>query len=318
VIDVAEGSLRQLRPERAGDHYGAIATGGTPLALAAHEDTLWVAQREEVLELRIDRRSRGARVVSRTPVIGAPVAVAAGKEGAWVASRGGRLARVSTGGGVAVDVDAHGAPVDLVLDGDSLWLLLQDGSLLRLDPRSGELLGAVEVGSNPAALAVGAGAVWVAVRGGERLGDFPRSYTVVSGEDLIPGACPPGRANCLVGLFRELRADDGTRGILEAAWRTHRVVGGSVSCLGRTYRGPATADVRNPGTGRIRIVRWGTVALRVERWVSAAPTTEVDATAPLCGIATGRWFGTAGTLKGADGRFTFTRRGPREERIVLR
>ncbi|MGH3134028.1 MAG: protein kinase domain-containing protein [Gaiellaceae bacterium] len=317
VADVAEGSLRQLRRDQAGSRYDAIETEGTPLALAVRDDVLWVAQKGEVLQVRIDR-SGDHRVASRTPVAGTPVAVAAGKDGAWVVSRQGDLSRIRLGGGVAVAVEAMGRSVDLELADESLWLLLQDGRLLRLDPRSGAMLGSVKVGNNPAALAVGGGAIWVAVQGGDRRRDLPRQYRTVSGEDLIPGACSPGRTRCLVALFRELRAGDGTRGIFEAAWRTHRVAGGSIRCEGKRYRGPVTADVRNPGTGKMRIVGWGTLALRLERWVSASSTSEVAAGGPLCGVATGTWLGTTGVLKGAEGRFTFIRREPREERIVLR
>ncbi|MGH3111527.1 MAG: protein kinase domain-containing protein [Gaiellaceae bacterium] len=316
VADVAEGSLRRLRPGEAGGGGTSIETGGTPLALAIREADLWVAQKGEVLQLRIG--SGDTRVVSRTPVAGTPVAVAAGENGAWIVSRQGSLALVRPGGGTAAVVEASGQPADLELADDSLWLLLQDGRLLRLDPRSGATLGSVEVGSNPAALAAGDGAVWVAVRGGDRLGDMPRRFRVVVGEDLIPGACPAGRSTCLVAVFRELRAADGTRAILEAAWRTRRVAGGSVTCQGRTYRGPVTANVQNPGAGRMRIIRWGTLALRLERWVSVSSTTEVAARAPLCGVATGTWLGMTGALKGAEGRFTFVRRDPRVERIVFR
>ena len=70
----------------------------------------------------------------------------------------------------------------------------------------------------------------------------------------------------------------------------------------------------NPGTGRLRIERWGTVALRFERTSIArnAPTAGI---APICGELIGAWIGIAGPLRGERGRFTWF--GPAAERIVL-
>ena len=176
MLDAAEESLREIRPQVSGYSIALVETGGTPLALDAAGGLLWVAQENELLGLS-SSQDTATRIVSRTPLDGTPVAVSADESGAWVATREGMLARVESGR-VTLAVAAPGRPIDLGLGEGALWLLTGDGKLHRLDAGSGEPQDVEDIGANPVALAVGDGIVWVVVRGGDPLrpAELPDTY----------------------------------------------------------------------------------------------------------------------------------------------
>jgi serine/threonine-protein kinase len=320
VIDAADGSLLEIRPETDGYGIARVDTGGTPLALDAAGNRLWVGQENELLELSSEPDAP-TRLVSRIPLSGLPIAIAANATGAWVATRESTLARVESGR-IVMTLSAPGRPIDLAMGEGALWLLTGDGKLHRLDPSGGSRDDVEDIGANPVALTVGEGAVWVVVRGGDpvRLSELPTSYGTSLGRGIVvPGACEGPLAEvsgCFISFRAPARSEDGTLAVYEGAWfEESNPSSGPVECEDGVVEAPyASTATDNPGTGRLRIERWGTLALRYEQTSIArnAPTAGV---APICGTLTGAWTGIAGPLRGEQGRFTWF--GPVEERIVV-
>jgi tRNA A-37 threonylcarbamoyl transferase component Bud32 len=315
VLDAAEGVLRRLSASGPSTLSSPIDTGGVPhIAAAAGRRELWIGQGEELVRLV------GDRIVTRTRLPGTPVGLAVSADGIWVATVNGALVLVHRDGTTARTVRAARRPVDLESVDGSIWLLEQDGSLTKLDPTTGETLAVGSVGNNAVALAVGEGALWAAVRGGRQLeqSKFPGLLRATTGFPLsVPLACgvgaQPNWDNCrnAFGLF--MTADDGSRAGYSGYFWERRVEGGTVTCRGKTYRGPATSDVRDAGSGSIWIERWGTLAIHFDRMAIAVDAVQGG---PICGVGTGSWIATAGPFKGSRGEFTFL--GPVPERIILR
>ena len=335
VLDAAEGSLLEVRPQTSGYSLTRLETGGTPLVLDAAGVTtafspneplaypagvaLWVAQEDELLEYS-SSPDEATRIASRTRVEGTPVAVAASETGAWVATREGVLARVA-GGRVAASVQAPGRPVDLALGEGALWLLTSDGTLHRLDPQSGSREDSEDVGANPVALAVGRGAVWVAARGGDadlpaRVEDTFEAYA--SASIRVPGSCGAAGAlpsRCYVSGRVQMRSADGTEAVYEGAWlERNNPAGGPVECEEGTVEAPFASTVHDAGAARLRIDRLGTLALRFEE-MAVARSAAAPGVGVICGKGTGVWHGIAGPVTGEQGRFTWY--GPENERIVF-
>jgi hypothetical protein len=251
------------------------------------------------------------KVTARTPLPGRPVGVAASTDGAWVATRDGVLLRVAHGGGVVARAEAGAGlpawepaphPQDVALGEGSLWLVLDNGTVERLDAETGRSLGTIDVGANAVAVAVGGGAVWVAVRGGSALGDVRGRFRVLPSSGGPPDATCARSTRCRLQLAVELESAAGISALLEADIREHRRPGGAIRCRGKLYEAPATADVHSPGVARMRIERYGTMAVRFDRLVAAAETVEV-APNVLCATITGAWTGIAGGIVGTSGRF---------------
>jgi tRNA A-37 threonylcarbamoyl transferase component Bud32 len=319
VLDAAEGVLRRFRGGEPPTLSSPIDTGGTPHIAAGGMSELWVGQGRELARLV------GDRIVTRTRLSGTPVALAAGSDGVWAATVDGMLVLVERDGAIAHTVRLSGRPVDLETGEDSLWLLIRDGRLIEADPTTGQVRRIEEVGNNAVTLAVGEGSVWVGVRGGAQLerSKLPRRLRATTGFPLtVPLPCGGSATlgpllnwdNCRNSFGRFMTADDGSRAGYSGYFWERRVWGGTARCQGRTYRGPATSDVRNAGSGLVWIERWGTFAIHFDRMLIA--TDGVQQGGPLCGVGTGRWIATAGPLKGEQGEFTFL--GPGRETIILR
>lgn len=140
-----------------------ILVGDHPSAIAFTEDAVWVANKWGKAVSRIDPDTRqvvatirlepGAyqvpvpidpntgQVPAKIPKSANVVTLAAGEGGVWVLS--------SDGGGVGTITDKSGT---------TSWGL---GSVSRIDPKTNQELARIPIGSNPALIAVGEGAVWV-------------------------------------------------------------------------------------------------------------------------------------------------------------
>ena len=58
-----------------------------------------------------------------------------------------------------------GQPAALAVGADAVWVVAEEsGTLVRIDPGSGDPVGSTPVGNGPVAVAVGLGAVWTANR----------------------------------------------------------------------------------------------------------------------------------------------------------
>jgi serine/threonine-protein kinase len=335
VLDAAEGSLVEIRSAGSGYDATRVDTGGTPTALdgVALDFTfspndplaypagiaLWVAQEGELIELS-SSSADATRIVSRTALDGTPVAVAASPTGAWVAMTDGTLARVA-GGQVVARAHAEARPVDLVLGEQALWLLTSDGKLHRLDPVTGRHVDVEEVGSNPVALAVGDGAVWVAVWGGDPLPAerLPATFqTYAEASLLTPDACAAAQTaptECFAAGRMLMRSAGGTEATAEVAWLERTSSGGGpVPCEQGVVEAPFVSTVEPAGTGRLTIERWGTLALRFDR-MTVGRDAAGPGDSPVCLTGTGTWTALWGPLRGELGTFTWL--GPDGDRIVL-
>jgi predicted Ser/Thr protein kinase len=311
ALDAAEGVLRELRTGPRPSVSPPIETGGAPHVGAFGRGALWVGQERELVKIV------AGQVVARTQVTGTPLAIVPVAAGIWVATTNPARIVLVRNGTVARTVRIEAKPVDLALGDGSLWLLLADGTLAKLDPSTAESIASQNVGANAVALAVGEGSVWVAVRGGRQLerSGLPGRLGTTSAFFLdVPRQCGPTPwTNCRnsFGLF--MTTEDGTRAAYSGYFWERRVEGGEARCQGKMYRGPATSDVRDGGSGFVWIERWGTLAIHFDRFLVIA---DAVLGGPICGEGTGTWIATAGPLKGERGEITF--RGPSPESIILR
>ena len=100
----------------------------------------------------------------------APVELAGGEDGIWVADRAGRtvtLIMVSPDGqepGRQLQTD--GSPEGIATDGATIWVASRDrGEVSHIDPNEGASLGKFDVGASPGSIAISDDAVWVANNG---------------------------------------------------------------------------------------------------------------------------------------------------------
>jgi DNA-binding beta-propeller fold protein YncE len=164
------------------DAPGILSYGGGP-ELSTGAGAVWLADPAEQLRLyRIDANGRGA---DRETAIGhraycADAALEVAAHGVWSAYCGSvSLVDPATGTVVRrVAVSQTGGPTGLDSDPRSLWLLTRPGfqccpprtigvgTLVRIDPRTGQVTGTTTIPGVPIALAVGMGSVWVANQAG--------------------------------------------------------------------------------------------------------------------------------------------------------
>ena len=104
-----------------------VTVGRSPVAIAASEESLWVANFEDDTVTRIDVAAGKPAATTAIPVGDGPVAVAVGEGGIWVANQLGH-------------------------------------TVSRIDPDSNDVVATIAVGNEPGGVAAGAGSVWVTVR----------------------------------------------------------------------------------------------------------------------------------------------------------
>jgi streptogramin lyase len=146
----------------------AVPVGSFPGPITSGSGSLWVANVDDQTVSRIDPVS--LRTSRTFPVAGAPTGVTATAGGIWVVPSSPqasvsvnsidpefdtvgstqRLGNVVPGGSGAVGAQ-----------GDQLWVAPSAGLLAQLDPATGRVVRQVDPHSGPAAVAIGAGAVWV-------------------------------------------------------------------------------------------------------------------------------------------------------------
>ena len=129
-----------------------IAVGGRPVALATGAGAVWVATEETGTLTRIDPDT--GQAIDSIAVGNGPAAVAVGLGAVWAANReDGTVSRIDPDTARLTNPAPAGRrPAALEIAGDSLWVADEGGALLRLDPRSGQVLTQVVTGSTPAGL----------------------------------------------------------------------------------------------------------------------------------------------------------------------
>jgi YVTN family beta-propeller protein len=197
VLNVKNATLSRIDP-RARELTGTDGVNGSPGTMTTAATEVWISEgcsdgtdpglthiattRDgDLVDLTFDKVPLDASVLADEPEALQPLAtlqcgLAAAGDSAWVS--------VNDPAGVArVDYDharaaSHlarvvrlpRAPAALAIGAGALWAADSDrGVVRRLDPDSGRVVGAVRVGREPVALTVGAGAVWVVNRQDESL-----------------------------------------------------------------------------------------------------------------------------------------------------
>ena len=146
-------------------------------------------------------------------------------------------------------------------DGVDALLQAQNDSVIQIDPRTNRASAAVKVGSNPIALAVGEGAVWVANQGDHTLSRIdlhtgtPPTTIVVSGSPkaIAVGEGASWLATGLPGTLTKLDPNGGERRsvVLESAGADIAVGEGSVWALTRSAFGEEALVRIVPATGAV-------------------------------------------------------------------
>jgi YVTN family beta-propeller protein len=160
---VAPNSLAVINAG-SGQVVGSVPVGVRPGAVAAGAGSIWVANIDDRTLSRVDP-STGS--VERTiPLNETPTGVAVGLGFVWVANgAAGSVSRVDPGSDqqlatrVVTDGAADGA---LAVGSGSVWAVFDTGLVARLDRASGRVRATGVAGTDPTAVAVGNGAVWVA------------------------------------------------------------------------------------------------------------------------------------------------------------
>ena len=188
--DYENGAVLRIDPA-SGKVLAKIPVGMQPLGVVVTEDAVWVANEHSGSVTRIDPATN--RVVATIPINSAdsagPQVMAAGPNGSvWVG--------VPNMGSV-VRIDAATNKVGLVVpwdgpvasDGAEVWIAVVAGidglaQAIRIDPDSGKVIKAVDLGEEGGVcgLAVGLGSVWVATGGLTRID--PAAGRVVGRLDL--------------------------------------------------------------------------------------------------------------------------------------
>jgi peptide/nickel transport system substrate-binding protein len=148
-----------------------IPVGARPGALSFGSGSLWVANLDDQSVSRVDPDTRS---VTRTlPVVDNPTGLAATAGSVWVVGSDPTKASVNVRridpefDTVARQVKqignvAPGGPGSAVALGNTVWIARSSGLLSRVDPVTSRVVHAIDPNSGPGAVALGAGAVWVA------------------------------------------------------------------------------------------------------------------------------------------------------------
>jgi YVTN family beta-propeller protein len=203
-----------------------IPVGARPGPVASGTGTVWVGNVGDRSLTRIDPVSRTAAgtisLDQRTPT-----GIAVGLNAVWVAHglRGG-VSRVdpqfgSVTGTTSIGGSAFGSPDGTVaVDQDSVWAAFGDSTLARLDA-TGELLGQTLAGTQPAGVAVGTDAVWVANNGDATVHRFqPRTFEEGLVRSVSVGRQPAGIAVGQDAVWVVCTGDDAVTRIDPTAYST--------------------------------------------------------------------------------------------------
>jgi YVTN family beta-propeller protein len=259
AVVVRENSLAIIDPG-ANRVVADVPVGSAPVAVAISEGAVWVANSADGTVTRIDPTTRA---VVETIGIGAPVIdVAAGDGAVWTANgRAGTVTEIDPRTNAVVQsIDLRG-PDEVVPDethavaigAGAVWVAKGAREIVRIDRRTGQVAATIDVGAQPSDVAVFAGSVWTATSAERVLKIEPRTNRVVAEATVdFPVSLGAGSAGVWVGTFPT------------TVWRinpTTTTVAGTVTTLGAAA-GIATA----PGSVWIADGPW---VLRVDARTNA-------------------------------------------------
>jgi YVTN family beta-propeller protein len=142
-----------------------IPVGDSPAGVTLENDSAWVANEGANTVTRIDletRRPKGRPI----PVGKNPSAISGGLGSVWVANLGGgSVTRIDAESGrVLQTIPVGHGPVDVAVGRESVWVSTQEARVLRIEPRSGEVV-EDDIGvKSEGALDLGLGRLWLADR----------------------------------------------------------------------------------------------------------------------------------------------------------
>ncbi len=144
-----------------------VQVGAHPVAVAATDGSLWVANMDDDSVTRVDATT--GRVLRSIPLGGVPTALTATGDAVWVSDETGRIMRIDPEYDRAVTVQqlaagsmaSRGVSWPMLAGFGSVWVADPDGYVARLDDETGRQTASVEVGDDPTSIATGAGSVWV-------------------------------------------------------------------------------------------------------------------------------------------------------------
>lgn len=151
---------------------GAVPVGTRPGAITFGSGSLWVANQDDQTVSRIDART--LRTLRAIPVGNPPTGIAAGAGRVWVAasnlnpfSSEASISRIDPQFDVIEPVVrignvAQGGPETVAAQGDQVWAAPSSGLLTRIAGATGRVVQQLDPNANPTAIAIGAGAVWIA------------------------------------------------------------------------------------------------------------------------------------------------------------
>jgi YVTN family beta-propeller protein len=207
-IVVAADSLGVIDP-RANRVVASIPVGSQPSAVAVGYGAVWVANSADGTVSRVDPKSR--RVIE-TIGVGAPVIdIATGAGAVWTANgTEGTISEIDPRtNSVVQSIDLRGsdalAPDEthaVAVGAGSVWVAKGAREIVRLDPRTGFVTATIDVGAQPADVAVLPDSVWTATSAERVLRIEPRTNRVVAEAPVgFPVSIATGPETVWVGTF---------------------------------------------------------------------------------------------------------------------
>ncbi|MBS1892252.1 MAG: PQQ-binding-like beta-propeller repeat protein [Actinobacteria bacterium] len=161
-----------------------IETGHGRGRLAVDHDSIWVANATSETLTRIDRRTGVAEW--RSDLDHQPLAVAAGRDAAWVLADNGWLWRFRADGtSEGIARTGHG-PRDLACDGESAWVLQGDGDLAAFDQSTGEVTVETKIPRGARELLVADGGLIALTGGGDQVCRIGRERGDIEARGKLP------------------------------------------------------------------------------------------------------------------------------------
>ncbi len=167
VANLDDASVSEIDPETMGV-LGTRSPGTSVDALAAGEDGVWVTDVQRSILTRLDptfQEPVATLRIGNQPTFARVLApVATGVGAVWVGSGAAKVIKVSPEDNRTVArVDVGNEPAAIAVDESEVWVADDaDNTVTRIDARSAAVTGTIPVGQGPSAIAAGADEVWVA------------------------------------------------------------------------------------------------------------------------------------------------------------
>jgi YVTN family beta-propeller protein len=139
-----------------------IPTGRWPVGVAAGDNAVWVANRNDNTVTRVDATTDS--VVASIPVGKKPLGLAVGGGAVWVANSGSKsVSRIDPEtNAVTATIEVGKEPSTISIGENAVWVANFGGhSVSRIDPRTNIVVATIAVGGNPNSILARGSNVWV-------------------------------------------------------------------------------------------------------------------------------------------------------------